>query len=175
MNRTALFAILLALTALPAMAQEYAPITGAFGFELGQVVDEATLNYSHKSGLEPLGTVTYTVEPPTPSRFFSLYSLVVDLSTMRIVQIRAQSEDYSSETNIEADLNELIEALTNKYGPGKQPPELFDYELESKGKSIAATNFGNAFLLIHYKDDEAFRALNNAYFEKQKDNDQDAL
>ena len=167
---TAVMVALLTTLAQTAMAQEYAPITGAFGFELGQVVDEAALDYSQKTEPGPLGIVSYRLVPPKPSRFFSTYDLAVASDTMHVVLITAMSDSYQSKTNLKEDLNELMGVLEDKYGPFKEHPELVGYRLECEGKSIDANIILNR-LTITYRDDEAYQARK----EEKKANDQDAL
>lgn len=109
-TRTTLAGIALAAWALPAAADQ-AEVTGAFGFEFGQVVDPAQLK---PLGIEPKGGLRYGFIPANPYVSLTEYELTLTPRSQRVYRITAQGT-FKSMERCREELTQLEKALERKY------------------------------------------------------------
>ncbi|MGE4552514.1 MAG: hypothetical protein AB7D57_05350, partial [Desulfovibrionaceae bacterium] len=103
----------------PPEGMEPAPVTGAFGWTLGEPLDgvaSTDLAAAAAAG-QPLWI---SRRPPHPLPFFDAYSAELDPDSGAVVQIMAMRQHMDAE-RARSDYEELTRALQAKYGPGTGP------------------------------------------------------
>jgi len=99
-------------------------ITGAFGIELGQILDPNDPN----SNLEPTSTQHNFFNPVNPINSISIYSVVLSPITHKVIAIYGMGNKMAK-NKCEDDKNVLVSLLTTKYGEPMEP----SYSEQMKG------------------------------------------
>jgi hypothetical protein len=159
--RAAVVGAILGAVVFPAAAEQ-GEVTGAFGFEFGQVVDFA--------GLQPLGTeeeggLKYTVVPDKPYEPLTEYVVSLTPASHRVYRITARGT-FSSMKRCREELVQLEQALGRKYvktsgrmayGFGETPEITFGRSARRiRGVCIGALL--NKTLTLTYVDDDLAQA-----------------
>ena len=159
----ALFA-LLALSAAPCAASE--PISGAFGYLLGE-----PFNTSSVPGVavNKFGLLDCEVEPRQGAEMFEYYHLDVTPVSKRIAQISGIA-CYQSATEFRDNLRELLAFLQSKYGQASQ--DKGGYLISQEKKSIYVFTTENTMapeytLTVLYTDDELYETGSKEQTAKQ--------
>jgi hypothetical protein len=108
--KTLVAGAVLALGALPAAAEQ-AEVTGAFGFEFGQVAETAGLN---PLGIEPKGGLKYGFIPDNPYVSLTEYELTLTPRGLQVYRITARGT-FKSMERCREELIQLDKALERKY------------------------------------------------------------
>ena len=175
-------AAVLALYTVPALAQDeanFSPITGAFGLELGQVL-EGNAGAAGTMDTPPL-TILQQVTTPSPSRHFSFYNLNICTATRQIVGIIG-IETFADMDEAQRSFKSLWRILEEKYGPsvsGSEKAEAYQAGEPSMGRAVTLNPpeqaQGVIKVSIQYYDNALWDACLDQEYETQHAEDMDNL
>ena len=95
------------------------PVTGAFGFTLGEVFDAALPKWEAKQ-VDDSGFICYTVKPDKPIKQFSDYAIWVTKENHEIIMIMA-TQKYENGDALSLAHKTVAAALVKKYGDALVP------------------------------------------------------
>ena len=172
-GRVALIAVFVAnyilnLVAFEASALE--PITGAFGYQLGEVFDTSDSSRLDESLWENSPYVEdYRVTPPAPVEGFNHYDVRVTKDRKEITAIKAWRVT-DSEPECDAILSEYVQALELKYGQSEEDDLLGRVATIKQGRREISLvcNFSHQLRLM-YRDVTVFDAARERMIKKKVD------